>query len=233
MTFPTVHDKSPEPIQASKWLTSQVLLDADEMEALFTFLQPSRLFCTSCLCSKEQAIVSTERFLASYANYANELKNGRLPNDADYRHVFACALTRSVEALFALSVESQFLIRVQRPVVQMQPHRLGYSQADQKFRSMTYGPESISWGIQFNYPQLFHDPITCEVHQVKANDFFPNTDLFQTLQRWVRNNTSPVPFIVENKLTNVPIRLGKQCFSWINNHPQLAAKRIRVKERSN
>lgn len=232
--FPAIKTGSAatEPLQASKWLTAQVLLDTNEMTALLSSLQPYMMYCTSCVCSREEAIISQEKFLAAYDQYISELQRGHLLPESEYRHLFAAAMTRSGDALFAVPVDDErFFIRVAKPVVQLQSHRVGYSPADGKFRSMTYGPESISWGIQFSYPQLYHDPTTCEVHAVKANDMFPNTELFQQLQRWVRNNTSPVPFVVGTQVTNASIRLGKNCFGWINNHPQLVAKGIRVQER--
>jgi hypothetical protein len=48
------------------------------------------------------------------------------------------------------------------------------------------------------------------------------------MQQWVRSHTIATPFEVEGKKVNVPIRLGKECLSRINSHPQLQAKGLRV-----
>ncbi len=40
-------------------------------------------------------------------------------------------------------------------------------------------------------------------------------------KQWVRDNTRATPFSVEGKKINATMRLGKNCFSWINHHPQL------------
>jgi hypothetical protein len=53
---------------------------------------------------------------------------------------------------------------------------------------------------------------------------FPNTSLFLALSRWVRQNTLPTPIFDGAKRINLPVRLGKRCFSWIGNHPRLIEK---------
>ena len=146
-----------------------------------------------------------------------------------YRQTFSSVFTVSSDSVYALPVGTdRRLIRVSRPVIQLQSHALDYSPHDEKFRAMVFGIDSVLWGIQFSYPQLFLDSRTKEAKAVVENGEFPNTRFFHTLQRWIRHHTIPTPFFVEGKRINVPIRLGKECLSWINNHPQLIKKNIKV-----
>ena len=92
---------------------------------------------------------------------------------------------------------------------------------------MTFGINSIQWGIQFSFPYLFQN-VNMEVIKVREGALFPNASLFKQIQKWMRYHTSPTTFEVEGKEINVPIRLGNKCKTWINFHPQLAAKGLRV-----
>lgn len=218
-----------EPYHASKWLSSALLIDGDEMRSLFDHLGNFYMFAVGRVVKENEACINHETFLNVYTRYIEILKTGQIPDEATYRPFFASVLTTSLDHLYALPVgkESQ-LIRIAKPVVQMQVHCLDYSKADQKFHPMVFGKDSVLWGVQFSYPQLFEDPQTYAVHKVADTPQFPNTKLFRSLQKWVREETVPTPFIVEEKVINVPMRLGKKCFSWINQHPQFAKKGLRV-----
>lgn len=220
-----------KPMQASKWLKCQVLLDGDEMQALFQALGNFYIYLTGGIQNRGEGEISHDNFLASYRAYVEALKSGVLPEEAVYARLFCSVFSVSRQMLYAIAVsEEKILIRVEKPVVQLQAHRLDYSPFDQKFRSMVLGADSILWGIQFSYPQLFEDAVSKDVFQVREEGSdFPNTQFFHELQRWVRHHTIPTPFMVDGKLTNVPIRLGKECLSWINQHPQLGKKGIAIK----
>jgi hypothetical protein len=114
------------------------------------------------------------------------------------------------------------------PIIQLQAHTLFYSQLDGQVRSMVRGEGEIHWGIQFSYPQIYQNAQTGQIEKIEDNEKFPNTALFRRLQRWVRDHTRATPLEVGGKRVNLPARLGKQCFSWINRHPQLLAAGIRV-----
>lgn len=217
------------PYQAGKWLSLQALIDGQEMAALLNTLGNPYIFLVSGAQPRGSSAYPRQKFIEEYGAYIETLKSGQLPSDALVRTLFAALWTLSPDHVYAVHVgEDKQLIRICKPVIQLQPHSMDYSPYDQKFRSMMFGQESISWGIQFSYPQMFQDPATHEV--VKPNDVakFPNTGLFQTLQRWMRNNSSATPFLMDGKKINVPMRLGKNCFAWINNHPQLVNKGLKV-----
>lgn len=216
-------------MQASKWLTCPALLDGDEMQDLFNALGPFQIFMTSCVTKREEGRLSHDEFLASYRSYIAILQKGELPDDISFRHIFSSVFTVTPDALYAVLVEeNDQLIRVAQPVVQLQPHRMGYSTADGKFRSKTFGSDTITWGIQFSYPQLYKDNETQEILEVGIDQHFPNTQLFRDVQRWVRYNTIPTPFQIDDKRINIPMRIGKQCLGWINRHPQLIKQGMQV-----
>lgn len=216
-------------MRASKWLSCQLLLDDGEMESLLQSLPPFRIYIVSCLCPAGKSELSQADFLACYRTYVHALKQGLLPDEATYRHIFSTAFTTTPHSLFVVSAEhNQELMRIAEPVVQLQNHYLAYSTADGKFRAMTFGNDHITWGIQFSYPQLFQDPVTQDALQVDISDRFPNTQLFRQIQHWMRQHTVPTPFIVNGQKINIPMRLGKDCFSWINHHPQLRQKGFQI-----
>jgi hypothetical protein len=217
------------PLQAAKWLQIQMLLDDSEMEALFNELGEFFLFQVGSLLPKGAGAVSKGDFLKHYSSYIATLKAGEVPAPASYRPYFSCVLTNATDALYAFFVDDTHqLIRVTKPIVQLQAHSMHFSHDDHKFRPMVFGPDSIVWGVQFSYPQIVQDPIANDIIRASECDDFSNTKLFRAIQQWQRKNTVPTPFVFEGEQQNVPMRLGKKCFSWINSHPQLKSLGITV-----
>lgn len=215
-------------LQASKWQKCPLLIDVHEMQDLLKTLGNFWMVQVSGMIPIGQEIIPQETFLDAYSQYIAALKRGEQPTDSRLRSHFSSVLTTFLEALYAVQVnETQCLVKVQQPVIQLQNHRFDYSLADGTFRSMVFGQESVQWGIQFSYPHLYQDE-KLQVFTVKEGPQFPNTSLFKRLQQWVRAHTIATPFEVQGKRVNVPIRLGKECLSWINTHPQLQAKGLRV-----
>jgi len=215
-------------LQASKWIKLPVLIDAMEMEELLATLGTFSIVQVSGLipCGKE--IIPRNDFLKVYEHYIAALKNGENPSDPLIRPYFSSIFTTYPEALYSINVQDgKNLIKVLRPVVQLQAHRCDFSEADNTFRSMVIGMDSISWGIQFSYPHLYQDE-NLQVMTVRENEQFPNTALFKRMQHWVRHHTIATPFEVAGKRICVPVRLGKNCLSWINNHSHLRRKNIKV-----
>ncbi len=218
-----------QPLQASKWLQVQVLLDTAEMGVFFQALGDFFIYLTGTLQLKGSGAASHNDFLTAYNGYVEYIKNGQEPPDISFRPLFSSVFTRTLDALYVLETgNDQVIIRPSLPVIQLQLHRMGFSHIDHKFRSMVFGKDSLSWGIQFSYPQVFQDPITKSILSVDDSVQFPNTALFRILQRWVRHHTLPTPFLVSGERVNVPIRLGKNVFEWINRHPGLAQHGLNV-----
>jgi len=221
--------KTETPLQASKWLKRQLLIDTEEMASLFQSLGEFEIYQIGCVNKVGEGRISHEEFLEHYRHYVDALKAGELPDDADYRGYFSSVLTLSPDCLYAVPIGTdQQLIRIAKPVIQLQTHLLGFSPVDGKFRPMVMGNDSILWGIQFSYPQLCLNNTTQEIEKVNDHDDFFNTVLFKRFQSWVRRHTIPTPFKVGEEIVNVPVRLGKECLSWINRHPQLMKKCLLV-----
>ena len=182
------------------------------MEELCQYVAPARFFNVSEILPLADLEVDQESFLSSYRHYIEGLKAGTL---ATFRH-FSSAISIDPEAFHTCMIGSEkYMAKPLKPLIQMQQHRFFPSKTAGAFHSMVMSQESIHWGIQFSYPQLYQDEHLM-VKAVKETEEFPNTALFKKLQRWVRTRTVPTPFIVEGRQVNVPIRLGKNCFSWIN-----------------
>lgn len=195
---------------ASKFIKIPLLADLSEMQALvaddFLIFEVGRLL--------ENVELSKEEFLTRYQNYIENLKNGKKA-----AFPFSLIFTKKRETVEIKSIEQRFLVKPILPVIQLQPAFVRYSQ--KSFQTQVYGNECISWGVQFSYPFLFQDDKSFEIEKVRVCEKFPNTELFLKLQKWVRRHTEATPFLVENRRVNVPIRLGKACFSWIHRHPDL------------
>ncbi len=216
-------------LQGSKQLKFQVLLDEEEMRDLLSALQPLYICVVSEPTSMENAQINTQDFIAQYAQYISAIKEGRLIDEKTLRSAFSSIWTSTLDALYAMAVPSgKYLIKQIKPCIQLQAHHFFYSQLDKEFHPMVLSKESVTWGIQFSYPQLCQDPKTAIIQKVCYGDEFPNTQLFSTLTKWLREHTLPTPFVVDGKRTNSPIRLGKKCLPWISKHPQLVEKRIEI-----
>lgn len=216
------------PLQTGKWLRLSILIDFDEMTSLLQALENFQIFLVSGVTIRGEGKLEQSEFLNCYYSYIEALKSGQLPTDSRIRSYFASAFTTTPEALYALYVgDNKQLVKISKPIIQLQSHQFSYSESEGKFRPNVWGPDSISWGIQFSYPQMYQDDLM-QIKRIKDDCEFPNTSLFRHLQLWVRKNTVATPFLVNGRRICVPFRLGKRSFAWINNHPQLIAKGLQV-----
>lgn len=218
------------PLQASKWLDLQLLVDADEMKALLSSLDAFKIYRVGAVCGLNEGEIPVQTFIEQYRRYIECLKQGIVPEEKEYRPIFSSIFTLADDHVFQILVGAdRRILRVEKPVLQLQVNQIAYSAADGKFRGMVFGKENILWGIHFSFPQLFQDAVTKDVFSVINDSRFPNAALYRQLQLWTRQNTLPTPFNVKGQRVNVPMRLGKACFSWINSHPHLVGSEICVK----
>lgn len=209
--------------QASKWLKFQVLCDAAELRDLWSRLTPFAIYPLTGIGAGEP--LDPDFFAAEYSSWIEGLKQGVVPTDAQLRRILACALSDDRSALWLQEIPGKgFLVKIRKPLVQVQAHSFSYSALDGVFRPMSMGPHSIFWGLQFSFPQIYQEGASMEMRETEENR------LFEEIRLWVRNATRPTPFLVEGKKINAPIRLGKNCFSWIGRHPQLIQQHIGVME---
>lgn len=216
-------------LQVAKWLKVQVLLDNTEMASLLEALDCPHLVCVSDPVLETEAELSCAAWIEIYAEYIDALKRGCVIQNPIQRRAFSCALSKTLDPFYAVTLrEGRYLMKPCLPVIQIQAHHFFYSTLDEKFHPMALSVDSISWGLQFSYPQLYQDPHTKQVIQVQDEDLFVNTPLFMNLMRWMRSHSMPTPFLVAGHRTNAPIRIGKKALEWISCHPQLQAKGIAV-----
>ena len=229
---PPLRISSPEKegvMRASKWLKHQLLVTEEEMRSLFEALSPFEIFVVSEPVVRETMRVKNEEFLECFDAYIAALKAGRHPDETALRRIFSTVFTSSRDALYAMEVgRERYLIKPIKPVIQLQLHHFFVSTIDGKFHPMVLGKESITWGIQFSYPQIYQCPKTQDFAKVVLSDQFPNSALFHKLVKWTRLHTQPTPFVFQGKKSNEPIRLGKGCFDWIGRHPGLKERGVSI-----
>ena len=214
--------KTEGPLRVSKWLDLPLLVDEEEMRSLLNVLGSVTFAVTDRVVARRESVVDGAAFFDLYCAYVAELRAGKQPSRSDGFHL---AATSCNAALYEIPLEEgRCILKCCRPVIRVQPHRLSYSEVDGKFRSMVFGADALSWGIQFSYPQLFQDPRTHRVEKIDTGLNFPDTALFKRLQLWARAHTAPSPFCVGGRQFVSPARLGKRCFSWIAQHPQLVQR---------
>lgn len=217
------------PLQASKWLQTQLLVDLEEMQELFSMLGHFRIYLAGAICNTGQEEIEKSAFLKKYAEYTDHIKSGNIPDEKVYRALFSSVFSVASDHLYQVPIsENRSLIRITKPVVQLQMNKIAYSEADGKFRAMVFSQDSFFWGLQFSYPQLYQDAITKEIFTVRESEQFPNTALYNRIRKWIRTATIPTPFLVNGVKTNVPMRLGKKSLAWIDRHCQLKEKKITV-----
>jgi hypothetical protein len=211
----------------SKWLKHQVLLDSSEMEELCRHLATFHFFNVSEIKPLQDLELSLEQFLKSYQEYIDVLKDGRIPLDRQIQRHLSCALTTDANTLYAHVIGAEkYMAKPLKPLVQMQQHRFFPSKTAGTINPMVMSHESIHWGVQLAYPQIFFDGALYS--KVSDETLFPNTALFTKLVKWLRAQTVPTTFLWDDKKISTPIRLGKQCFSWIHHHKQLKEQGIAI-----
>lgn len=217
-------------MQAAKWVSHRVLLEVCEMERMFKELAPFYLLNVSEIVSKDSFYLSKESFLSAYESYLIRLKEGS--SIKEFSKIFSAAFSTSLSPFYAMKVkENGYLVKVIEPVIQVRPHQFSFSEIDHTFHSMVHGMDVISWGLQFSFPQIYTNSLEGDVTEVLKNPKCVNTKWYKKLASWIRNNTSPISFIVDDKRENVSFRAGYQCFDWIENHPGIKAKGLTILKR--
>ena len=216
-------------LNVSKWIKHQVFMSGDEMRKLFAHLGNIALYNISEVVSAEEMVIPNDLFLNQYEAYVASLKQGEIPDEKKLRRYFSSVISATPDVLYAMEVKNgAYLVKPICPVIQLQLHQFLPSDVDGKYYPMVLGNDSITWGIQFSYPQIFQHPQTKKFSKVTDDTDFPNTSVLLQMVKWFRSHTVPTTFIWKEKTTSVPIRIGKEALSWIDAHPQLQAKGIMV-----
>lgn len=224
--FRISHPSKEGTFQASKWLCYRVLLDAVEMESLFSTLPVFNLYNVSEIVTLRRAIFSHDVFLHQYASYIAALKQGSIyqPPNA----LFSSAISTTPDTFYAMNVKQGFILKLLQPVIQLSLHHFTYTPDNHSFHFMVHSQESIQWGLQISYPQLYANSVQGDVIEVMKDRSYPNTTLFRVFMKWLRNFSRPAAFLIEGKKIYIKARIGNSCFNWIKQHPQLKEKGLMI-----
>ncbi len=215
-------------LQASKWLSFQLLLDPIEMSALLDILEPIVFYRVGLPLILGEEKRSKEDFLHAYQQYCKSLSLQKIPDSGFFKKEFSNALTADINDLSFKELEGGRLIgTIIHPVLVMQLNNLSYSQEEGMFRAMVHGLNTITWGVQISFPQLYQDAQSGEVLE-SFKEGLPNAQKFKKLRHFVQDETVAACFFVEGKSVQATVRIGKKAQEWVNQHPQLLERNIRV-----
>lgn len=203
------------PLKIAKINKLHALLEKDEIRDLLFALNKPSFFRTAKMSRAGAEKISSDEFIELYSDVLSTLKEGGgiTPKLMD---IFSLSMSRHGTSYAEVVQDGRVLLRPIVPVIQLSPTFIRYSKEDGSFRFGLYGKEASPLGITFSYPQLFQDSESKEVLRVDQGEKFPDTELFFSLWRWLRESTTVASFFVDGKKTNVPIRMGKTCFTWVN-----------------
>lgn len=213
------------PYEVSKFLHLQALLTPEELEMFFTSLGPFEIYDNARVVA-QMAPFSKEEFFDLYRKYYQSLKGGEKCS------IGAFAMSSDPTALKGLTVsEGKVIIKPRLPVIQLKEHAFAL-RGDGEFTSNIHGEELVRWGIELIFPQIFVDPASGNMHYVMKEEEFLNGELFRRAMKWIRYNTRPPAFYVDNQLRRATFRLGLQAFEETREMIDLSKHSLSVKLRS-
>lgn len=202
---------SPTPLQVSKWMDFSVLLSDKELQDLFSFLSDFFLYSLGQI--SDQALVFPSTFLAHYKKYQNALQSADIPDRLEVNRNLSVWMTREKEAMdLQLIPQNRMMASAVIPAIRIQHHQFHFSREDQQIRSRVVG-NTVSWGIQISYPQLWINQQGVLVN-LKKQDPLGNASLFQSIGRWMRKKTRPAPLFFEKKRITHSVRIGFEALQW-------------------
>jgi hypothetical protein len=213
----------------SMWLSTALFLSASEMSQFLEALGPFFILQTDVVLDISDGIVDRQDFLKAYSEYVEDIKEGRSINEKKVKKYFQAVWTLSLDAVYSIKVpENRHIIKQVHPSIIVQHHKLHYSTDDHKFRSMVLGIDAFTFGIQISYPQLYQDPKSMELKKILLDNSFYNTELYKKIKMWIRSNTRPISFLINEKKWTIPQRIGKEALAFINNHLGLIKNQLKV-----
>lgn len=197
----------------SKWQKIQVLLDPIEMENLLRYLSPLAILNISEVVPFDKTSLTIDTFMNKYQKYIDMLR-GKTPKQ---KISLTYALSQQIENFRAIAVgQKQYICRPLQPEVHMQTHEF-LLDSNGKILPQVFSKETISWGIQLSYPAIFQNAYTMEVIQATRTSF-NGWKVFSCIRNWIRTHTLPLPVHYQEKIIQLPIRLGKKAATWIQDH---------------
>lgn len=169
-------------------------------------------------------IIKFSELLPSLENNIIRLKKNQVaPLSSTDQRLLNSSLSSTTDAIAELKLaDSRSLLRPTLPLIQINPLRLYYNQELATIKSQVYGRDTIAWGIQLSYPQLFKDQESGDVISTLIPDSpLPNTALFKDAQKWMRRNTKICTFKSDNMTISSNVRITPRALEWVSYHSQL------------
>ena len=214
------HKNAPK-FQASKFLHYEFLIDTTEWKNLLSFLDHPLMFSTHGVGKKDSHRIEEDDFFRVWDEYIEYLQSGSKECPKELVRYCTEIMTKNIDAIIAIDLtDDRELICPYFPTIQMQLHRFSYS-PDGVFRSMAFGANTVSWGVQLSYPMLYFDPELKTITNANKPELYSNAALFRKVTEWMRKETCPTSFIVRGQKVTLPIRTGKNCLKWISHHKEL------------
>ena len=204
--------------EAAKWLKWPVLADEKEFGELFRRLAPCDLVPLTGVVEPDRLLMPSDCFLAEAKRWIERLQQHQAPTMEDLRTVLACALTNDRDAIWLHEVKPErYLVKSKNRSCRSKPIFFPIRSKTKPFIRWCSAKRVSSGASSFPIPKFFSIPIG---NTEKSTRRF-RTQFFSEIRQWTRDVTRPASFLVDGKKVNVPMRIGKNCLSWIASHPQL------------
>lgn len=207
------------PFLASKWQKFYLFLSPKEVENLFAFWSIDHLYLTGKVLERESLIV--KNWIEKYANVLNAFWEGGSERNKLFSSILPAVISISEESLYRQDVSNGFLVHMKDPCFVLQEHWFRYVPKDEKIYPMNFTNESLFWGLQFSYPQIFQDSKTKKIYNANLESSFGNAKLLILLRKWIREHTKPVSLQVGEMKHSTLFRIGKEYIKKIEDHSQI------------
>lgn len=223
-------EQNPKDFQSrfSKWISIDFLIDPSEMKNLFESLNPFVLISPFYEEPNSPHVLTSKTFLEAYSQFIMHSQNGENPNYHELKEFLFVMMMPSIEGVFLKPITSQKNALIfQAPYLEIKPIALSLSQVDHSLRVVPMQKSLVWWGLRCSYPQIVQDSKTLQMTTISQSEH-PLGQLFKKFRIWIRENTRATPFVTDIKKVTHPIRLGKDCLSWIQKHPLLKTTHLRI-----
>ena len=206
------------PYLCSKWINHHFLVSIEEFKDLLDMFDTNCFFQIGKMFSNLNVDFKKELTFA-YDHTLLMLKEGKIDLNT-LKQSLPVAIGKSPNAFYLFSPkENIYTVKISKPVLQLQLNTFRYSFLDKTIRLNALSSDCIFWGFKLSYPQIFQNPKTNKIEKIDST--FENFAYFSQIRKWMRDKTSAVRFIIEQKKVVSTLRIGKKCLPWIHLHPQL------------
>ncbi len=206
-------------MNCSKWLRHAVLLELSEIKDLLDSLGECFILPGTGLVAEDNWRIDKEELLSKYAEYLECIKSSAEAPPSLLKRFFTMMISPEDRDFYAVKAgESKYLIKACFPVIQVQLYHCFISRFDKKIHPMALSKDSFFFGLQFSYPQIYEDPKTHLFSKVLLEKKFSSSLVFKKLAQWLRQNTRPVPLMIQESRVPAPFRMGKKSQELVNSH---------------